>query len=75
MVSPAGCKDDHQLSNVQVFPETVTFEVTEGDRGPKAVNVSKEEGGAPAEEAPEAAAEEVAEEAPAEEAPEEEKKE
>ena len=50
----------------------VVFEVTQGDRGPKAANVKLDQGGdeapaeAPAEEAP-------AEEAPAEEAPAEEK--
>ncbi len=48
--------------------EAVTFEVEEGDRGPKAVNVAKGgEESAPAEEA----SEESEEEAPAEEASEE----
>ena len=49
--------------------DDVTFDVEQGDRGPKAVNVSLGGGdAAPAEEAP---AEEASEEAPAEEASEE----
>ncbi len=53
--------------------DTVTFDVEEGDRGPKAVNVQKGSDEAPAEEAPveEEAPAETEEEAPAEEAPEE----
>ncbi|MBT3304627.1 cold shock domain-containing protein [Candidatus Woesearchaeota archaeon] len=51
--------------------EAVTFEVEEGDRGPKAVNVARGgEDSAPAEEASEDVAEDAAEE-PAEEASEE----
>ena len=48
--------------------DSVTFDVEEGDRGPKAVNVSKGDAAeAPAEEASEEASEEAPEEAPAEE--------
>ena len=49
--------------------DPVSFDVEQGDRGPKAVNVGRDEGGveAPAEEEP---AEEATEEAPEEEAPE-----
>ena len=46
--------------------DAVTFDVEEGDRGPKAVNVSLEGAEAPAEESSEAPAEEASEE-PAEE--------
>jgi len=49
--------------------DAVSFDVEEGDRGPKAVNVAMDSGeAAPAEEPAEEATEEVAEEEPAEEA-------
>ena len=50
--------------------DDVTFEVEEGERGPKAVNVQKGSA-APAEEAPVEEEQPAEEEAPAEEAPEE----
>jgi cold shock protein len=59
--------------------DQVAFDVEEGDRGPKAVNVAKDDEAAPVEESEEASeeeaseepAEEASEEAPAEEASEE----